>query len=45
MLSKAIELNLVAQNLLDNHHAEFIPASPSPREIERSIYGKATFRF
>ena len=45
MLSKKIELNLVAQNLLDNHHAEFIPASPSPREIERSIYGKATFRF
>jgi iron complex outermembrane receptor protein len=45
MLSKAIELNVVAQNLLDNHHAEFIPASPSPREIERSIYGKITCRF
>jgi iron complex outermembrane receptor protein len=45
MLSKTIELNLVAQNLLDNHHPEFIPASPSAREIERSIYGKATFRF
>ena len=45
MLSKAIELNVVAQNLLDNHHAEFIPASPSSREIERSIYGKVTCRF
>ena len=44
MLSKTIELNLVAQNLLDNHHPEFIPASPSPREIERSIYGKISFR-
>jgi iron complex outermembrane receptor protein len=45
MLNKAIELNVVAQNLLDNHHPEFIPASPSPREIERSIYGKITCRF
>ena len=44
MLSKTIELNLIAQNLLDNHHPEFIPASPSPREIERSIYGKISFR-
>ena len=44
MLSKTIELNLVAQNLLDKHHPEFIPASPSPREIERSIYGKISFR-
>jgi iron complex outermembrane recepter protein len=44
-LSKAIELNLVAQNLLDKYHSEFIPASPSPREIERSIYGKVTCRF
>ena len=44
MLSKTIELNLVAQNLLDKHHPEFIPPSPSPREIERSIYGKISFR-
>jgi len=43
--SKAIELNLVAQNLLDKYHSEFIPASPSAREIERSIYGKVTCRF
>jgi hypothetical protein len=43
-VSKAIELNLVGQNLLDDHHPEFIPASPSAREIERSIYGKVTFR-
>ncbi len=44
-LGKAIELNLVAQNLLDKYHSEFIPASPSAREIERSIYGKVTCRF
>lgn len=43
-LSKAIELNIVGQNLLDAHHSEFIPSSPSPREIERSVYGKVTFR-
>ena len=39
-LNKFIELNIVGQNLLDNRHPEFIPSSPSPREIERSIYGK-----
>lgn len=44
-LSKSIELNLVAQNLLDKHHPEFVPSSPSPREIERSIYGKISCRF
>jgi iron complex outermembrane receptor protein len=43
-LNKSVELNLVGQNLLDDHHPEFIPSSPSPREIERSIYGKITFR-
>lgn len=44
-LSKAIELNLVAQNLLDKRHPEFVPSSPSSREIERSIYGKISCRF
>jgi iron complex outermembrane receptor protein len=44
-LSKAIELNIVGQNLLDQNRLEFIPASPARREIERSIYGKVTCRF
>lgn len=44
-LNKAIELNIVGQNLLEKQHAEFIPSSPSPREIERSIYGKLSLRF
>jgi iron complex outermembrane receptor protein len=44
-LSKALELNIVGQNLLDKSHPEFIPTSPSAREIERSVYGKVTFRF
>jgi len=44
-LSKVIELSVVGQNLLDNQRIEFIPASPAPREIERSIYGKIVCRF
>jgi len=35
-----LELSLVGQNLLHAWHAEFIPSSPSPRDIERSVYGK-----
>jgi iron complex outermembrane receptor protein len=42
-LNKWLELNVVGQNLLDNHHPEFVPAS-RPREIERSIYGKIICR-
>jgi iron complex outermembrane recepter protein len=41
---KVAELNMVAQNILDNSHTEFIPSSPSSRKIERSIYGKIIFR-
>jgi len=43
-LSKVVELNLVGQNLLNNRHSEFIPSSPSPREIQRSVYGKIACR-
>ncbi|HJY21608.1 MAG TPA: hypothetical protein VJ279_01915, partial [Hanamia sp.] len=42
---RSVELNLVAQNLLDKLHTEFIPSSPSAREIPRSIYGKITCYF
>ncbi|MFC0772993.1 TonB-dependent receptor plug domain-containing protein [Terrimonas alba] len=42
-LSKAIELSVVGQNLLDKHHPEFI-ASPG-RQIERNVYGKILCRF
>jgi iron complex outermembrane receptor protein len=41
----AIELSVVGQNLLNDKHLEFIPSSPLPRYIERSIYGKVTCRF
>lgn len=39
-----LELSLVGQNLLDERHAEFIPASPAPRAIERSVYGQIAWR-
>ena len=42
---RSVELNLVAQNLLEKRHTEFIPSSPSAREIPRSIYGKITCYF
>jgi len=43
-LGKSFELNVVGQNLLDKQHYEFIPSSPAPRQIERSIYGKLICR-
>ena len=42
--TKIIELSVVGQNLFDSKHAEFIPSSPSPREIQRSVYGKIVCR-
>jgi iron complex outermembrane recepter protein len=44
-INKAIEVNMVGQNLLKKEHQEFIPSSPSAREIQRSVYGKVSFRF
>jgi hypothetical protein len=43
-----LELSVVGQNLLDNHHLEFgtNAAVRSPLvEIERSVYGKIAWRF
>jgi iron complex outermembrane receptor protein len=42
--SEQLEVSLVGQNLLHDHHAEFGP--PVARgEIERSVYGKVTWQF
>jgi len=41
--SGRLELALVGQNLLHDRHAEFPTAVP--KEVERSVYGKATWRF
>ncbi len=44
---KDLDISIVAQNLLDNHHPEFPPAviQTPQAEIERAVYGKVTFRF
>lgn len=44
-VNKVLELSIAGNDLLYNHHREFIPSSPSPREIERSVYGKVTCYF
>ena len=44
--TKRLEFSLVGQNLLHNHHLEYVISSPNPREeIVRSVYGKITWRF
>jgi iron complex outermembrane recepter protein len=43
-IAKSIQLNITGQNLLQDHHTEFIPSSPAPKDIERSIYGKVIWR-
>jgi iron complex outermembrane receptor protein len=42
-----LELSLVGQNLLDDHHPEFTPEiiDTSSSEVERSVYGKVTWQF
>jgi iron complex outermembrane receptor protein len=43
-MARDVELSLVGQNLLHDHHTEF--GSPQTRgEIERSVYGKITWGF
>jgi iron complex outermembrane receptor protein len=43
--NEIIEFCIIGQNLLDDQHIEFIPSSPSPRNIEHSIFGKVVCRF
>ena len=44
--TKNLEFSVVGQNLLQNHHLEYVIASPNPREeIQRSVYVKAAWRF
>jgi iron complex outermembrane recepter protein len=42
-----LELSVMGANLLDNRHPEFIPTSIRTQrtEVERSVYGKITWRF
>lgn len=44
--TRNLEISLVGQNLLHDHHLEYVIASPNPREeIERGVYGKVTWQF
>ncbi|HTT08653.1 MAG TPA: TonB-dependent receptor [Gammaproteobacteria bacterium] len=45
-LTKNIELSIVGQNLLHDHHQEYIISSPNPSEdIQRAVLGKVSLRF
>jgi iron complex outermembrane receptor protein len=43
--AKRLELSVVGQNLLHNHHPEYGFPDPSRVEIERSVYGKVAWRY
>jgi iron complex outermembrane receptor protein len=44
---KSLEFSIVGQNLLHSHHQEFVPSiiKTQTTEVERSVYGKVTWRF
>jgi iron complex outermembrane receptor protein len=42
---KNIELSVVGQNLLHDHHPEYGFPSPTREEIARSVYGKVSWQF
>ncbi len=46
-LSRDLELSICGKNLLDSQHPEFESeiVETTPTEVERSIYGKITFKF
>ncbi|MFC1850521.1 TonB-dependent receptor plug domain-containing protein [candidate division CSSED10-310 bacterium] len=46
-LHKQVELSFVGQNLIEEQHLEYTPDifTTDATEIERSVYGKLTFRF
>jgi iron complex outermembrane recepter protein len=43
-ITRVIEINLIAQNLLNQQHQEFIASSRNRREIERGLFGKVICR-
>jgi iron complex outermembrane receptor protein len=42
-----LEFSLIGQNLLENHHREFLPdfISTQPTDVERSVYARVTWRY
>lgn len=43
--TQKVELAVVGQNLLDNHHPEFSGGSAGFTEVERGVFGKVTARW
>jgi len=43
--SEALELSIVGQNLLHDHHPEYGFPNATREEIERSVYGKVVWRY
>lgn len=44
--TKNLEISIVGQNLLQDHHLEYVISSPNPQEeVVRSIYGKLTWQW
>jgi iron complex outermembrane recepter protein len=43
--TKNLEFSIVGQNLLHDHHPEYGYPGATREEIERSVYGKVTWRF
>jgi iron complex outermembrane receptor protein len=46
-LHEDVELSVIGQNLLDDHHPEYKPEfiDTIPTEVQRSVYGKVTWQF
>jgi iron complex outermembrane receptor protein len=45
-VTRNLQLSVVGENLLHDHHLEYVISNPNPREeIVRSVYGKVTWRF
>jgi iron complex outermembrane receptor protein len=44
-VGERLELSMVGQNLLHNHHPEYGPPDPAREEIQRSVYGKVAWRY
>ena len=43
--SRGLEVAVVGQNLLHDHHVEYGFPSPTREEIQRRVYGKVTWRY
>ena len=44
-VTKNLEVSIVGQNLLHDHHAEYGFPGPTQEEIKRSVYGKVAWQF